>query len=185
MHAPRYFGKSDGADAAELPSTMSLLKSAAIIEQTSSASECCGRLGKVSAAMTANLERLLPAMSVPLPFATSRVMLLAEDFLSMFPTMEALRTTCPGSRTVAPRAGHLTDSLRLVASSVTMSGASAVIRIPLRASIVVFEAAYFSATCQALRNADRSISSFIKILLVVKIFCVPDNYTHYAKARMR
>ena len=94
---PMYFGKSDGADAAQLPSVMSFPKSEAIISQTSSAPELSGIFGKVSAGITGKRERFLPAFRVPLSSLTSRVIFGALDFRSMSPHTAAFRTAVPDS----------------------------------------------------------------------------------------
>ena len=70
-----YFGKSDGAEAAQLPSVISLPKSLACIEHISSAPELAGMPGKLSAGITAKRDLLFPAISVPFEPDTSSVML--------------------------------------------------------------------------------------------------------------
>ena len=155
-----YFGKSDGADAAQLPSLMSVPKSEAISEHISSAPELAGMFGNVSAGITVKRYLLPSEVSVPRSEGTSRVIVFAVHFRIMFPTTEAFRTATPGSSISAPLARHFTDDFRSVASSVTVPF-SAVMRMPLRASRVVFEAVYFSATCHALRKAERSSSNFM------------------------
>ena len=179
-HVPMYLGKSDGADAAELPSLMIRPKSDAMIEQMESAPLLSGMFGKESAASTAKRERLFPEVRDPRSGPTSRVKAFAVVFLRIVPNIPAFKTPTPGSRTVAPRAEHFTDDLSSVASRVTELSSPAVMRTPPLESFGDFAAVYFSAVCHALSNSERSSSSFnVRFLLCVYFANMPDNYTHY------